>query len=232
MTNSMIPYSFVPGTKAKAGEVNANFASLASVITQNQTTTANNIQTIQGQISTISGTLALKADKTELQTTFSVEENNADLDTYLTPNTYVFDSSHQPSNPPVGTTGMLVVTGSSDTFIKQTWYADTENTSPRTRTYRNSTWSSWISDSGIFSLANPGYLRMPNGIIIQWGNGTSSSYTYPLAFQNLACLVVTKNGAAGDYERSDSGITSQSLTGFTFTSFGVCHSVNWIAIGY
>ena len=29
MTNSMIPYSFIPGTKAKAGEVNANFVAFA-----------------------------------------------------------------------------------------------------------------------------------------------------------------------------------------------------------
>lgn len=41
MTNSMIPYSFVPGTKAKADEVNANFISLANFIEQNKNSTAN-----------------------------------------------------------------------------------------------------------------------------------------------------------------------------------------------
>ena len=61
MTNSMIPYSFVPGTKAKASEVNANFISLANVITQNQTISANSIQSIQEQISTISTTLSEKS---------------------------------------------------------------------------------------------------------------------------------------------------------------------------
>ena len=46
MTNSMIPYSFVPGTKAKADEVNANFISLANFIEQNKNSTANDIETI------------------------------------------------------------------------------------------------------------------------------------------------------------------------------------------
>ena len=35
MTNSLIPYSFTPGTKAKAQEVNANFIALADEITEN-----------------------------------------------------------------------------------------------------------------------------------------------------------------------------------------------------
>lgn len=35
MTNSMIPYSFTPGTKAKAQEVNANFIALAEKIDEN-----------------------------------------------------------------------------------------------------------------------------------------------------------------------------------------------------
>ena len=41
MTNSMIPYSFVPGTKAKADEVNANFISLANFIEQNKNVNTN-----------------------------------------------------------------------------------------------------------------------------------------------------------------------------------------------
>jgi hypothetical protein len=89
-----------------------------------------------------------------------------------------------------------------------------------------------MSDTGVIALTNPGYLKMSNGIIIQWGNATSVTNTYPIAFPNVACLTVTKEGAAGTFERSDSGITSQSLTGFTFTSHGVCSSINWIAIGY
>lgn len=38
MTDTLIPYSFIPGTKAKAQEVNANFIALAESITGNTTT--------------------------------------------------------------------------------------------------------------------------------------------------------------------------------------------------
>lgn len=44
MTNSLIPYSFTPGTKAKAQEVNANFIALATQIEENKEYTANKIQ--------------------------------------------------------------------------------------------------------------------------------------------------------------------------------------------
>ncbi len=42
MTNSLIPYSFTPGTKAKAQEVNANFIALAEKIESNAETIAAN----------------------------------------------------------------------------------------------------------------------------------------------------------------------------------------------
>lgn len=231
MTNSMIPYSFVPGTKAKASEVNANFISLANVITQNQMTSSNLIQALQEQAEQMSETLAEKADKSELQTNFTVDETDTNLDDYLTPGTYIFDSAHAPTNPPVGTSGMLIVTG-TETKIKQMWYSDIANTAVRVRNYTNSEWGSWASEAGISVLTNSGYLKMPNGLIIQWGYAKGGSNNYPIAFPSLACVIVTKSGAAGAYERSDCGLTWQSLTGFTFTSYGSMSNLNWIAIGY
>lgn len=44
MTNSIIPYSFIPGTKAKAQEVNANFIALANQITENKEYTDSKIE--------------------------------------------------------------------------------------------------------------------------------------------------------------------------------------------
>ena len=44
MTDSMIPYSFVPGTKAKADEVNANFISLANFIEKNKASAASDVE--------------------------------------------------------------------------------------------------------------------------------------------------------------------------------------------
>ena len=51
MTNSLIPYSFTPGTKAKAQEVNANFNALANKIDENNSTTihANTESTVTGK---------------------------------------------------------------------------------------------------------------------------------------------------------------------------------------
>lgn len=52
MTNSMIPYSFTPGTKAKAQEVNANFNALADKIDENDSTALhyNTSATISGDM--------------------------------------------------------------------------------------------------------------------------------------------------------------------------------------
>lgn len=44
MTNSLIPYSFTPGTKAKAQEVNANFIALATQIEENKEYTTDKIK--------------------------------------------------------------------------------------------------------------------------------------------------------------------------------------------
>lgn len=51
MTNSLIPYSFTPGTKAKAQEVNANFNALADKIESNNSTAVheNTESTITGK---------------------------------------------------------------------------------------------------------------------------------------------------------------------------------------
>ncbi len=64
MTNSTIPYSFIPGTKAKANEVNANFLSLADAIDQTKEYTQSQIESIQTKIDEdiedLSDTLAKK----------------------------------------------------------------------------------------------------------------------------------------------------------------------------
>ena len=53
MTNSIIPYSFTPGTKAKAQELNANFNALAEKIESNNATTVHTTSnaTIEGELS-------------------------------------------------------------------------------------------------------------------------------------------------------------------------------------
>ncbi len=52
MANSLIPYSFVPGTKAMASEVNANFIALANCIEEEKTSTLATVDELTSQIDT------------------------------------------------------------------------------------------------------------------------------------------------------------------------------------
>lgn len=225
MTNSMIPYSFIPGTKAKAGEVNANFIALANIIEENKEITAENILEI-------TEILQQKADKTELTTNFTVTDADTDLNDYKTAGTYIFSSLYTPTNIPKGTSGTLAVSGCENSTIKQIWYCDGENGEIFTRNYQNSGWTNWQSTIGNFNKANPGYLRLPNGFLIQWGQASSNGVVYPIAYSTVACPVALKNGCGLDFTRSDMGFTSESLTGFTYTTSGHYCWLNWIAIGY
>lgn len=225
MTNSMIPYSFTPGTKAKAAEVNANFAALAEIIEQNKNTAS-------GDIDEINEILETKADKTELINEHTVAEASTDLNDYKTKGSYIFTSLYKPSNIPKGTAGMLVVTGVEEDSIKQIWFCNDSNPEIFTRNYESSKWSSWRSVNGIVSKTNYGYLKLQNGLIIQWGGQTGSGVTYPIAYTSLACPIFSKQGYGSKYERSDTGFTGQSLTGFNVGSAGVFSHMNWIAIGY
>lgn len=224
MTNSMIPYSFSPGTKARADEVNANFIALADKIDENKSAQANDVKEINS-------ILAKKADKTELINEHKVTESNTDLNDYKTKGVYVFSSMVTPANIPDGTAGMLIVTGEEQSVIKQIWFYEGYNCSIYTRNFTD-TWSKWCSLLGECSYANPGYLALPNGLKIQWGCLTGSSITYPIAFTTVAAPVFAKQGWSTSTTRSDTGITSQSLAGFVIGSMGAFGGMNWLAIGY
>ncbi len=64
MSNSLVPYSFTPGAKAKAQEVNANFIALAEKIEENREYTKTQIdETIEKIEASSSESEAKKADK-------------------------------------------------------------------------------------------------------------------------------------------------------------------------
>ncbi len=220
MTNSMIPYSFVPGTKAKATEVNANFVALANIISEYQETEA-------ADIASVIETLAEKAEKSELVKDFIITETDEDLNDYLTPGNFAFLSTYTPLNIPAGTSGILSVIG-AEGFIKQIWYG----TGVIYTRHYTTDWSEWICITGTVSLGKSGYIRLPNKLIIQYGYNHSKNVTYPLAFTKYAAPVFMKNGQNSDYERPDTGISSQSLTGFTAASSGYGSYINYVAIGY
>lgn len=225
MTNSMVPYSFIPGTKAKAGEVNANFIALADVIEKNRLTSA-------GDTDKINEVLETKADKTELINEHTVTKSGTDLNDYKTKGTYIFAAAYKPENIPKGEAGMLIVTGDEKSVIKQIWFCSEENPEIFTRDFENSEWSKWNSHCGEIRRTNPGCIKFQNGLILQWGCQTGSIGTYPLAYKTIACPVFSKNGWGASYERSDTGIASQTLTGFSVGSGGVFWNMNWIVIGF
>ncbi len=225
MTDSMIPYSFIPGTKAKANEVNANFIALADIIEANRLNAA-------GDIEDVNEILKTKADKTELVNEYIITQTGKNLNDYKTKGTYVFSSIYKPTNVPKGNEGVLIVTGKNPDFVKQIWMCTEMNPEIFTRNFTNSSWSEWRSVCGMFYKANPGYLRFPDGVIIQWGDQTGPYVTYPIAFSEVACPACHKKGFDPSYERSDSGIYSQSLTGFNYASGGVFLGLSWVAVGY
>ncbi len=225
MTNSMIPYSFIPGTKAKAGEVNANFVALAEVIEANRLTAA-------GDIEEVNETLKTKADKTELITEHTVLETNTDLNNYKTPGSYVLGLAYKPANLPRESSGILVVRGETKSLIKQIWFCTSDNPEIFTRNCINSQWSAWQSVSGAIKKANSGYLKLPNGMIMQWGYNVGATVTYPIAFTRIGAPVFSKIGWGSSFERSDTGIASYSLTGFTAGTGGVFNNMHWVALGY
>ena len=229
MTNSMIPYSFIPGTKAKASEVNANFIAIANKIDANKSACDENINDINEQLEQFD---SAKADKTELINEHTVTEYDTDLNDYKTKGTYIFSSSYTPENIPKGASGILIVTGDKDSVIKQVWYCDGENPEIFTRNFSNSEWESWSSAVGTYLLGNPGYIKLPNGLIIQWGGQCGSVVTYPIAFSGLACPLFSKNGWSGTATRSDTGLSIQSMTGFDIGSTGTFYNMNRIAYGF
>ena len=225
MTDSMIPYSFIPGTKAKADEVNANFVALANTIEENRLNNSNDIDDVNE-------ILATKADKTELVHEFMIDKTGEDLNDYKDKGIYVFTSKYKPDNIPKGNTGALIVTGPNPSYVKQIWMCTENNTEIFTRNFTSTSWSEWRSLCGIISKGNPGYIQMPNGLTIQWGSQSSGNVTYPIAFSSFACPICHKKGFNSSYERSDSGILTTKLTGFDYGSGGYFTGLNWVAIGY
>lgn len=91
------------------------------------------------------------------------------------------------------------------------------------------------------SLATAGWQKLPSGLIMQWGSGTTNSsgalaITWPIAFPN-ATLSATGSGGSGvpaAYIVSFAGGTKTTGSFFAANSSGtgIIVSVWWIAIGY
>lgn len=229
MTNSSIPYSFVPGTKAKANEVNANFVALADAIEQNKTNNTNEISELKSIIENVKN---IKADKSEIVTEKKVNEAATSLNDYKTKGTYIF-LDKTPIDAPKGSTGILIVLGLESSQLKQIWINNGNNAEVIFRDYIDGTWNKWTYAAGGAVLkGNTGFYRFTNNMYLQWGVGTAANVTYPISYSTFASVVFSKNGFGASYERSDTGFVSQSLTGFSIGTGGLMSNINWIVIGY
>lgn len=91
--------------------------------------------------------------------------------------------------------------------------------------------------SGIFSLVQDGYARLPCGLIIQWGidniasgGGTTINFVANgnIAFPNAAFIGVCSAASSG----AIANVVSVSATGITMINTSNNQAVSWIALGY
>ncbi len=231
MTNSMIPYSFIPGTKAKAGEVNANFVSLANAIEQNMEISAGDIQELRE-------ILAGKANSEDLTKDFVVNTAGTNLNNYKTPGNYIFTSGYTPTNIPKGSSGVLSVLG-TEPKIKQVWYSDGSVPDIYVRMWSGSSWGNWVTNTISKNASNLGYIKFANGIIIQWGYTTfdsnSTTVTFPIAFSANPQICFGGHASSNNIYAIGALHTGRSTTSFTAHGWKVSGSLDcacsWIAIG-
>jgi hypothetical protein len=84
------------------------------------------------------------------------------------------------------------------------------------------------------SKATNGYMKMANGLIIQWGYSSISAVTFPITFPT-ACLNVNASSVApitsNTWAEAGLANTSWSTSGCNL-AIKDCSGATWIAIGY
>lgn len=101
-------------------------------------------------------------------------------------------------------------------------------------TSANATITSNTLSLGSAVIANPGYSRMPNGLLMQWGNASvnssSGSVTFPAAFSAVYTMQLTPSTST--VGNSLPAVTALTTTTATLRSANATAStVYWLAIG-
>lgn len=97
--------------------------------------------------------------------------------------------------------------------------------------------------AGVFgaSLGVAGYQKLPSGLLIQWGSGTTVSGGYvnisfpiafPTALYSIVCSVNNGNNTVNPNSQSSTGFVAQTYVGATAAGGPVGSAVIWIAIGH
>ena len=89
------------------------------------------------------------------------------------------------------------------------------------------------------SLANPGYVRLGSGLILQWGTSanvgqrTGISITFPIAFPNACFNVQGTVDAGAAFSGKGVSILSISATDTALShDVGASTSIKWFAVGW
>lgn len=91
------------------------------------------------------------------------------------------------------------------------------------------------------SQAASGYVKLPNGLYLQWGvtasiaTATNTVITFPVAFPSVCFQVISGifgNGSGGSTATGHFGTSGYSKTGFTLNNrTSADYAFNWFAIG-
>jgi hypothetical protein len=94
-----------------------------------------------------------------------------------------------------------------------------------------------VFTNGVGSAASSGYQKLPNGIIIQWGQlsvTTSGTFTctFPIAFPTAFCSATATQNASSAGAESNIAITATSNSNMSVYHNSQGTVVYWIAIGH
>ena len=90
------------------------------------------------------------------------------------------------------------------------------------------------------SLSSPGYIKLSNGLIIQWGVSTQASsaegiysVSYPTAYSSFSVALISGTTEYGSFGGQDNSpmMYSTTTSGFTWQVNQTCPRAYWIAIG-
>ena len=100
-----------------------------------------------------------------------------------------------------------------------------------------------LKDDGAYivaaNLAQNGYVKFSNGLILQWGIATQNGYqtSFPIAFPSrclavVATYVLRDDSSYWQKPLSLQAITRSSFTVVTASGWGANDTARWISVGY
>lgn len=92
-----------------------------------------------------------------------------------------------------------------------------------------------LKDDGAYiiaaNLAQNGYVKFSNGLILQWGSNNPSPITYPISFTKtvFTVLPILQTTDGGNMSKNRLLVTDLTIKGFSI--YNPQDSYNWLAIG-